>query len=71
MSDPKAVDPQRWFSIWRSADRPAPDTDPADLGTAFGLEMSMLEVPAEAPSPPAAGRTAWVRRLTTRRRPAA
>lgn len=68
MSDPKAAHPPRWFSIWRSADRPAPDTDPAGLGTAFGLEMSMLEPPAEPAA--AARRPAWVRRLTSRRRPA-
>jgi hypothetical protein len=70
MSDPKAVHPQRWFSIWRSADRPAPDTDPADLGTAFGLEMSMLDSPVEPAAPAATRRPAWMRRLATRRRPA-
>ena len=70
MSHPKAIPPQRWFSIWRSANRPAPDTDPADLGTAFGLEMSMLETTAVAAAPAAGRRPAWVRRLTSRRRPA-
>ena len=69
MSDPKTAHTQRWFSIWRSADRPAPDTDPADLGTAFGLEMSMLETPTEPATPSAGRRPAWVRRLTGRRRP--
>ncbi len=70
MTRPKAVQPQRWFSVWRSADRPAPDTDPADFGTAFGLEMSMLETPVEPAAPVAGRRPAWVRRLTSRRRPA-
>jgi hypothetical protein len=70
MSHPKVVHPQRWFSIWRSADRPAPDTDPADLGTAYGLEMSMLAPQAEPAAPVAAHRPAWISRLTTRRRAA-
>ena len=69
MSHPKAVIPQRWFSVWRNADRPAPDTDPADLGTAYGLEMSMLDPPDEPTAPAAGRRPAWVRRLTARRRP--
>lgn len=71
MSQSKAVIPQRWFSAWRSAGRRAPDTDPADLGTAYGLEMSMLDTPAEPAAPAADPRPAWVRRLTARRHPAA
>jgi hypothetical protein len=43
----KAVTPTRWFSGWRTADRPMQD-DPADLGTAFGLEMSLNETAREA-----------------------
>jgi hypothetical protein len=43
----KAVIPSRWFSGWRTADRPMQD-DPADLGTAFGLEMSLNESAREA-----------------------
>ncbi len=70
MSHPKAVRLQRWFSNWRSAARPAPDTDPADLGTAYGLEMSLLEHPVEPAAPVAARRPAWIRRLTSRHRPA-
>ncbi|MDO9073652.1 MAG: hypothetical protein Q7U73_10325 [Rubrivivax sp.] len=70
MSHPKAPEAQRWFSIWRSADRPAPDTDPADLGTAFGLEMSMLEALAEPAAPAAGRRPVGVRRVASRRRPA-
>ena len=68
MSHPKAVNPQRWFRAWRDAGRPAPDTDPADFGTAFGLEMSMAETPAET-APAASRRPGWVRRLSLRRRP--
>jgi len=66
----KAVHPQRWFSAWRNADRPAPDNDPADLGTAFGLEMSMLEAEDPPARPVAARRPGWMRRLTSRQRPA-
>jgi hypothetical protein len=71
MSTPKAVQTQRWFRLWRNADRPAPDTDPADLGTAFGLEMSLLEPPADPPAPAATHGPAWMHRFTARRRPAA
>ena len=62
--------PQRWYSFWRSADRPAPDTDPADLGTAFGLEMSLLETPPEPVTRAKTPRPGWMYRLTTRRGPA-
>jgi hypothetical protein len=64
----KAASPQRWFSGWRSTARSAQD-DPADLGTAFGLDMSMIETPPEPP-PAAERRPGWVRRLTLRRRSA-
>lgn len=65
----KAAKPPSWFHRWRSASRPAPDTDPADLGTAFGLDLSMSQA---APLPPAAGeaRPGWVQRLADRRRSA-
>jgi hypothetical protein len=43
----KAATASRWFSGWRTAVRPMQD-DPADLGTAFGLEMSLNEAAAEA-----------------------
>lgn len=69
MSPPKAVRPQRWFSTWRSVARPATGTDPADLGTAFGLEMSMLETPVE-PAATTERRFGWMHRLTTHRRSA-
>jgi hypothetical protein len=32
--------PSRWFAGWRTEAKPMQD-DPADLGTAFGLEMSL------------------------------
>lgn len=63
----KTISPQRWFSAWRLGERPAPDTDPADLGTAFGLDLSLVEISTEPP-PAAPRRAGWVRRLTTRGR---
>lgn len=36
----KVATPSRWFPGWRTAARPMQD-DPADLGTAFGLEVSL------------------------------
>ena len=63
----KAVNPPRWFSGWRLAVRPAQVPDPADQGTAFGLEMSMAQAPPE-PVPVGERRPGWVRRLADRRR---
>ena len=68
----KAATPHRWFSGWRAHEIPV-DTDPADLGTAFGLDLSMDELhPQPAPAvAPAARQPGWMRRLTNRRKPAA
>lgn len=63
----KTALPQRWFASWRPTARPAPDTDPADLGTAFGLDLSMSE-PATHPAEPVERRPGWVQRMTDRRR---
>jgi hypothetical protein len=64
----KDVTPQRWFSNWRFAARP-PRDDPADYGTAFGLDLSMEECPDAAPAaPPGDRRAGWVRRLADRRK---
>lgn len=66
----KPTIPQRWFTGRRSA----PDTDfddLADLGTAFGLDMSLRERGPEAPPvrpQPSAG---WTQRLGLTRKPAA
>lgn len=65
----KPTTPQRWFTGWRSA----PDTDfddLADLGTAFGLDMSLRDSSPEAPPvrpEPSAG---WAQRLGLTRKPA-
>ena len=62
----KAVHSQRWFAAWRAARRPLQGGDAADQGTAFGLEMSLLETHPEPPRP-VAQKPGWVRRLTMRR----
>jgi len=62
---------RRWFGSWRIVARP-PQQDPADLGIDLGLDLSMSE--AEPAPPPAAtptpGKTGWMRRMSTRYRPA-
>ena len=61
----ESTNPFRLFDRWR---RPADDSmlsEPADVGTAFGLELSMLpddEPSATAPTG-APGGTGWWRRL--------
>ncbi len=61
----------RWFAGWRGAARPAP-CDPADMGTAFGLELSLFEsTQAPRPEPAASRRAGWMQRLGARRKPAA
>jgi hypothetical protein len=69
---PKDLTPHRWFQAWR-ADEVPPKLDPADLGTAFGLDLSLDELahePAPVP-PPVARRPGWVSRLAGRRKPLA
>jgi hypothetical protein len=63
--------PRRWFGLWRAAER-APEDDPADLGTAFGLDLSLSELGDElSPPPPSMQvKAGWMQRLTLRRRPA-
>jgi hypothetical protein len=66
----KPAHTHRWFSGWRSAPRPA-EVDPADYGTAFGLDLSLHDVhtePAQTVVPKV--QAGWVRRLAARRRPA-
>jgi len=66
----KAAPSQRWFSGWRAERRPAP-VDPADLGTAWGLDMSMVDSGAEPPALPSPRRRGWAQRLGLQRKPAA
>ncbi len=68
----KPETPSRWFSNWRTP-AAVPEHDPADLGTAFGLDLSLedeLPRPA-APAKPAARQVGWMSRLAARRRTAA
>ena len=68
----KAATPNRWFAGWRSSPQPVA-MDPADLGTAFGLDLSLNEIAHEPPVcvSPAPQRPGWVGRLTMRRKPSA
>jgi len=63
---------RRWFGLRRAVGRPAQD-DPADLGTAFGLDLSLSQLPADAaraPPAPLRDRDGWMQRLRARRKPA-
>ena len=64
--------PHRWFAGWRSSQKPV-DTDAADLGTAFGLDLSLNEMAHEPPVTvaPTLRRPGWVGRLTQRGKPSA
>lgn len=65
----KPTIPQRWFTGWRSA----PDTDfddLADLGTAFGLDMSLQERASEPPPARPEPGAGWAQRLGLGRKPA-
>lgn len=62
----KATASPRWFSGWRTPVAPA-QADPADLGTAFGLDMSLLDPhPAPAPATSVVRQPGWMQRLTAR-----
>jgi hypothetical protein len=57
--------PNRWFQAWRSQPRTVP-LDPADLGTAFGLDAS-FDAPHGAAHPsPNPVKPGWMQRLTSR-----
>jgi hypothetical protein len=49
----------RWL---RQSESAAPDPEPADFGTAFGLDMSLLP-PDDTESEPDAAPNAWLQRL--------
>jgi hypothetical protein len=57
MSTPRLAPrtPHHQAARWRhDGDESAPVADPADLGTAFGLELSLANVARAQPLPPAA-----------------
>jgi len=65
----KPATPSRWYTPWRNPTQ-AQD-DPADLGTAFGLDLSLQDL-AAPPRPAVSRRLAgWVQRWAARRRTAA
>ncbi len=61
--------PNRWFPGWRATPRPQ-EQDPADMGTAFGLDLSLNVLHAEQAPAPAERTPTWVSRLTMRRKSA-
>ena len=67
----KPITPNRWFAGWRMAQR-SPYDDPADVGTAFGLDLSMEEgLPMAPAAKPAVARApGWVQRIGMRRKAA-
>jgi hypothetical protein len=66
----KSEPSQRWFATWRRA-LPAAHEDAADLGTAFGMEISLLEQALDAQPPVArVSKPGWVNRLVALRKPA-
>lgn len=66
----KDVTSQGWLKGWRSSE-PQHQPDPADLGTAFGLELSMSNAEAEflAAKRSSGRKPGWVYRLAARRKP--
>jgi hypothetical protein len=66
----KPAHPHRWFTGWRVAARP-PQDDPADMGTAFGLDLSMHTPEESAPATASRPPQGWVQRMTSRRKSAA
>lgn len=75
MSKTAAAASPRWFAGWRTGTDRIPHDDPADLGTAFGLDMSLEEEADAGAATEAAAAAArapsWVQRLGVRRKRAA
>lgn len=66
----KPATPPRWYQPWRQAEGRVQD-DPADLGTCFGLELTLSAEPAPTKTAAApARREGWMQRFTSRRRAA-
>ncbi len=60
-----ARSPTRWFTAWRARPAVAPAPDPADFGTAFGLDLSILgddAPPRTVPVAPQGWRARWAAR---------
>jgi hypothetical protein len=64
----KAEITSHWFARWRER-APVEQDDPADMGTAFGLEMTLIPLAPEAhSSATAAAKPGWMQRLAEHRR---
>lgn len=64
--------PPPWYAPWRSAAEPVASEDPADLGTAYGLDLSIDPLPRPRDGAEAASDDdRWVQRPGARRRPPA
>jgi len=62
----KATPPPAWYAPWRA--KPEDADDPADLGTCFGLDMSLDDEPQKFDAGASADTGAsWVRRWVSRR----
>jgi len=60
----KATPPPPWYTPWRAKAKDA--DDPADLGTCFGLDMSLDDEP-RADDAGGSAKVGWVQRWTLRR----
>jgi hypothetical protein len=58
----------RWYAPWRRVEQPEATTDPADFGTAFGLDLSMAPADAPRPADDSAPEPGWIQRLSGRQR---
>ncbi|MBI5718369.1 MAG: hypothetical protein HZC37_11875 [Burkholderiales bacterium] len=65
----KPATPPRWYQPWRASEGRV--QDPADLGTCYGLEMTLTAEPAPTKTAAVpARRVGWMQRLTSRARAA-
>lgn len=68
----QAAHPSLFRRLIGGSSAPAPDFDPADMGTAMGLDFCLDEPPADLPAPgvvagsagAAAAQVNWLRRLS-------
>ena len=69
-----AASTPRWYTPWRAAAPGEAALDAADLGTAFGLDMSidtfLPDEPVRRAKAMPAARASWVARLSLRRKTA-
>ncbi len=61
--------PPPWYARWRRVERPSLDDDPADHGTAFGLELTLLDQGEPRGAPPDEESAASARRAPRLRWP--